>query len=951
MASNKVENKDLFGADLFIQQQKDAKKLDDQLNELEKTLLKVALAQKEILDNTDKSSLKNVEKLNDAVEELNKTEKLNEEVVKSRTKIQDVLKKKLDEESKTLEELQASLDSMKRARIALNKAEKVGDVTAKEANKQRSELNVLIKSTTKNLNAEQKVILDAISNNDDLLTNSQKLVKIYDANRKKLRILTKEYKSLVSIEGKSSKETKKLGKEIKRLTKIEREASSEVKKLSGEVEEQEETVSNSVSGWLKLAAGIASAKLSLDGVKGSLEQSAEGSENVREVTSALAGIWDQVSNVVAGAALDVVDYGKAVTESVQSGKGLIESLKETEDKFNRTKEATTDFTDKVKESIEGQVGLADSIIAFEKAIRPLEIRLTNLNTLISEQQIIAGDSTRSFNELNEAVLKGQDFQIERAGINIKIAREELSIAKERIRIANLAGGAGVALLDAETEAINKLSDAEGDLKLEILENDKEIRQIKQDRLEIDLDILIDGFDNQKTINERIIANEKETLERRAALLEQTNKLAEDSFRGQKEILEDLSKAGINIDDLLLLDATELARQIQQLEQSEIINTRTLEVIRERRIVLQDLEEAQNDLNDAQQESLDIRKDILAQEDALKKQSVGDVDADIKASEDLEEQRNQNQISSIKRRLDLVKEGSIEELRLRQELNNLLLEENERLNEKEEEARKKSLKNQQELTKSITEAISDILEKGFEQRIEAIGEALTKTGERVDQLRDKAAEGRLASEESLAFEQKKERELELQRERERKRQQRTQAFFTVLSTFQASVASGSQTPLQDTIRDVGVLRALASSFGSAFDGVDDTGGRGDVDSKGGKPWILHPHEQVYSVKDRQALGFRSRDEVKDIVRKYDSGMLNDLMAHDVSNDFMNPGAFVLNGLGGSKEIVNKLDQLNKSVKSLQQIEGSININSAKKVIEYTYRKGNNIVKESNKLFGD
>ena len=54
------------------------------------------------------------------------------------------------------------------------------------------------------------------------------------------------------------------------------------------------------------------------------------------------------------------------------------------------------------------------------------------------------------------------MQVERAGINIKIAREELAIANERIRVANLAGdkGAGVTLLDAQTEATNKLKEAE-----------------------------------------------------------------------------------------------------------------------------------------------------------------------------------------------------------------------------------------------------------------------------------------------------------------------------------------------------------------------------------------------------------------------------------------------------------------------------------------------------------
>ena len=162
--------------------------------------------------------------------------------------------------------------------------------------------------------------------------------------------------------------------------------------------------------------------------------------------------------------------------------------------------------------------------------------------------------------------------------------------------------------------------------------------------------------------------------------------------------------------------------------------------------------------------------------------------------------------------------------------------------------------------------------------------------------------------------------------------------------------GSPTPLQDTIHDIGVLKALATSFGSAFEGVDDTGPAGDWDGKGGKPWILHPHEQVYSREDRKALGFRTREEVKDIVRMYDSGMLTDLMAHDVSNDFMNPSAFVLNGMMDTNRIVGKLDEVKSELKRLEPIKGMVDIDEVKKVINYTFKKGNKVVHEKSRLFG-
>jgi hypothetical protein len=243
---------------------------------------------------------------------------------------------------------------------------------------------------------------------------------------------------------------------------------------------------------------------------------------------------------------------------------------------------------------------------------------------------------------------------------------------------------------------------------------------------------------------------------------------------------------------------------------------------------------------------------------------------------------------------------------------------------------------------IINVIGDEINEGFEKRLAAIDNQLGKTGENIDRLRDKAQEGRLDSEESLAFEQKQEIELQRQKEREQKRQERTQAFFAVLASFNSNDGN-----LAKTIADVSVLKALAGGL-TAFDGVDDTGGRGDLDGKGGKAWVLHPNEQVWSKKDRGEVGFRSREEMKDIVKMYDNGMLTDIMKYDKSNELINTNSFALNGMGNT-QIVSKLDQLNQSIKSIQPITGSVEIDEAKKVIQYTYKKGNRVTKEISKLY--
>lgn len=259
---------------------------------------------------------------------------------------------------------------------------------------------------------------------------------------------------------------------------------------------------------------------------------------------------------------------------------------------------------------------------------------------------------------------------------------------------------------------------------------------------------------------------------------------------------------------------------------------------------------------------------------------------------------------------------------------------------------KGLNKTSELVEAALEVIADLIDEAFEKRIEALGESIDKTGERVNQLRENAKEGQLDADQSIAAEQKREAELEKQRERERKRQQQTQAFFSVLSAFQANVSSGSATPLLDTIRDVGVLKALASGL-SAYDGVDDTGGRGDIDSKGGKIWTLHPNEQVWSKKDRSEVGFRNRKEIKDIVGMYDNGMMKDLMNYDQSNEVINPYAFKINGIG-NKAIETKLDQLNRSVQNIKIPETTVKADEMRNILTITKRTGNKIEKQHSKL---
>lgn len=241
-----------------------------------------------------------------------------------------------------------------------------------------------------------------------------------------------------------------------------------------------------------------------------------------------------------------------------------------------------------------------------------------------------------------------------------------------------------------------------------------------------------------------------------------------------------------------------------------------------------------------------------------------------------------------------------------------------------------------------EVIGDLVDESFEKKLESIDKALERTGDRIDSLRSKANEGQLDAQESLAFEQKRQAELEREQERTRKRQEKAKAFFTVLTAFNENDGD-----LGKTISDISVLKGLASGL-TAYDGVDDTGGRGSVDKKGGKIWTLHPNEQVWSKKDRGDVGFRNRDEIKQIVGLYDNGVMSNMMNFDKSQEIINPIAFKLNGMGGSSEIVSKLTQLNHSIQGIDIPEGMVNIDEVRGLINLISKKGNKVTTERSKL---
>lgn len=263
-----------------------------------------------------------------------------------------------------------------------------------------------------------------------------------------------------------------------------------------------------------------------------------------------------------------------------------------------------------------------------RANRELEKQLENIITAEENVKAIADDQTRSFKEREDAAERAAKLLQQRSSLQVRIARENLALINQEVDLRRANGEEIEDLLDQQLQAYKELRGAERDYTNSVNENTKRQSELKQDRLERDLDILIDGFDNQKTINERILKDETRTFEEREALLMETARLFEETFKKQIETIQQFTGVQVDANDLIAeSDAVVLNQKIRSLGLSEIIEGRLLEIIRERRTMTQDLAEAEKELNDskskAEQKALDDAKK-RADEEAKARKEVYDI---------------------------------------------------------------------------------------------------------------------------------------------------------------------------------------------------------------------------------------------------------------------------------------------------------------------------------------
>lgn len=345
----------------------------------------------------------------------------------------------------------------------------------------------------------------------------------------------------------------------------------------------------------------------------------------------VTGFIDKVSNIFATSKTPIQDFENLIKEGiVKRFHNASSALGSFKDAFIKFIKGDWDGARKeLKETGEALVGVVTGMDGEElkevvteikeqaKAFGNLELAkrrtakanadlAVSIQRLANEEEMllaIGGDATISFKEQQEALEKAMKLSEQRASKEIALAKNNLGLLNQEIALRKANGEDVLDLYQARADAIANVAAAEGALALTIKENEIAQRQLKQDLLEKNLDILIDGYDRQKTINEQLIADEELTFERRKEILDETKRLGDKSFLEQIETIKQFTDANIDANEFIKeQDADILKEKIRALGLSEIIEGRMLEIVNERKQANIDLKTVERELEQARIEA-------------------------------------------------------------------------------------------------------------------------------------------------------------------------------------------------------------------------------------------------------------------------------------------------------------------------------------------------------------
>jgi hypothetical protein len=273
------------------------------------------------------------------------------------------------------------------------------------------------------------------------------------------------------------------------------------------------------------------------------------------------------------------------------------------------KDAVSGVGDEIRQTVIAVGELADAQIKLEEATNNTISALSTYNELAQEQARIADDATRSFAEREAANKKATQTAQAALIIELSLSKQLLSNIEENNNLLEQQGKLTRENIKEREDAAAKVIELEGRISAAEFETEKRRRELRQDRLERDLDISLENFENVKKANEAILSSDTNTFEVRRKALETITTANTTAFNSQIATIQKFTKANVDAQSLVNeTDEKALQEKIRRLGLSEIIEGRLIEVIKERRTALTESAQAEAEINaqilDAQLDNLD-----------------------------------------------------------------------------------------------------------------------------------------------------------------------------------------------------------------------------------------------------------------------------------------------------------------------------------------------------------
>lgn len=1001
--AKQIKRSEIAEADLYKEIRTSAEKTIKQVDILNESLSETAEVLKKELLKPIEASMKGISELDKNVKSMNDTLDKSIELDKAKN---DALKVQIEVEKQLKKLEKESINQQKQANKLKQKSKDLTDEEIKTKIKDQKLMNARKKALADELILQDKnagTLEKVMASSRVLRREREKLNLETEEGQQRLKEINDELDKNNEIIKENSDKLKQQRLNVGNYTDSIKEATGELGGLIGAVQNSVDAIKNQVAG-MKQAIGKADSMRSkikllgkalkglgimaiismLGAMTGSMADTRKGvmamQGTMAKVSSAINIFGNKLFNWFASAKLSLQKFGLEIKGFFAFGDeadkieqqiaGINAELKKIEEQNkNLNFDQFEKSLDNLKEYREALHELEDQTAMYSKQLAILQGEEERLSERTGDMTLSFKDQMKAQDQYNKK-LKDR-IEIEQKLAKLELREKVLHIQQQLID----AGGRyteqqveNLKFLEHEqysllisSERLGALAEAksmvaEKDQELLTLQqkNAMERRNTEKDLFEKQLDYAIDAFDVNKTINERIINLETTTLAERERLTEQTRMLSDKAFANQTKLVEDYTKQRIDFDKLIALqDEEAIRRELDKNNLNETTLTRILEIIKERKIALQDLSDLELE---TAKKRLEMNERILESEQAI---DVDNYDLKIELLEDrfdkekeLEEKLFEDKkglykkdYDKLKETLDQIKEAKKQKLIDqaefdRQEANNTILEEKEKaqkieeidqilandiqrldqdtLNAKrdldKEEIEDEKAKNDQlnELQAKRVEdqiatlqALTEYSNELADQRIAKIEEEIEASQRRFDNYSELAKQGNITAKESLAEEQRLIDEANRKKEQAEKRKQRVQLASSVLQAYiKNSNDPEVANPLSKTVTDTILLTEFIKSLPTFLEGTENTGPNGKgIDGKGGFLSVLHPNERVVPKEDNQLIGDMTNSELAKLAYKYQSGMVTDI----------NDKKLVVGGYD-TQVLAEKLDKLEQTIKN-------------------------------------